>query len=159
MLAESTPSLTPDAILVIGGLITILSIAYLVLGVSIQCRKLFGKQPPMHEQIEKLRGDIVQQQAHHEGEIERWMRDHEKEDAEEFQTLRGDIRTVEDDVKLFRAEVVKNGDTRKRDIEAKVENTRLELKSDITTLRHETTTQTTTLLTAISRLEGKMENR
>lgn len=50
----------PLTLQVLCGGVGLLSIVWLILSVAIACRKLFGKQPPMHEAMAALRKEFLQ---------------------------------------------------------------------------------------------------
>lgn len=64
MLAQMEPDIHwPDTIKVIVGLVGLLSIVWLILSVAIACRKLFGKHPPIHEELIRLRKEFTESDA------------------------------------------------------------------------------------------------
>lgn len=59
MLAQMEPDVHwPLTVQAIIGLVGVLSIVWLVLSVAIACKKLFGKHPPIHEELRDLRTEF-----------------------------------------------------------------------------------------------------
>lgn len=156
LLAEITPEIPwSQTLFVAGGIFALLILGIAVMQFALLWKKLFGKQPPMHQQIADLRDEFIREIARHEADVKSWLNEHGEEDDAEVKRLEGAIAFVDRDVKEFRAEVVRNGDIRKRDIENKVDDTRKELKTDITSVRSDLQEQTNELLRAIGRIEGR----
>ncbi len=103
------------------GLVGLLTIAALCLTVFNGCKKAFGKQPPMHEQIKALREELIHAAAKHEAE-----------DVREVARLEGLIAGVDKDVRQLRQDIVTNGEMRKNHILDVINNVRLELDRKFT---------------------------
>jgi hypothetical protein len=147
--AEFTPSVPwPITAFVALGMIGLLGIYVLVGQSVIVTRKAFGKHPPMHEQIAAMRKEFVEAQSRHESEIEELMRDHEKDDAEEFKALEKRIDAVDTDVRSFRQEVSRNGDQRKADMLAHIDRKHTEVQAQLNDIH-----------TAIGEVRGELKVR
>jgi len=61
LLAQLEPDIHwRSTLYVLGGLVGLLSVVWLILSVAIACKKLFGKHPPVHEELAKLREEFLQ---------------------------------------------------------------------------------------------------
>lgn len=130
------------------GLIGLLSIYVLIMQAVAVTRKNFGKQPPMQEQITKLRDEFVKEMARHEADVKQAMAEHDQDDAEEFKRIEGKIDGVDRDVRKLREDINANGEIRKQTMLNHIDTVRRELKADIT---HAADKQTELLLKAIKR--------
>lgn len=122
-LAEITPEIPwAQTIYVAGGLIAILALVALGLNVAIGCKKLFGKQPPMHEQIAALRTELIHEAAQHEAEDER-----------EINRLEQRINSTDAKIEGLRESISSNGERRKTEMLGHIESVRTKLDTKIDT--------------------------
>lgn len=122
ILAEATAPWNVTAYVALGT-IGILSVVYLVLQVAISSKKLFGKQPPMHEQIAALRAELVTAAGHHQVEEER-----------ERSRLSQKIDGVDRDVRQLRSDISVNGEIRKQTMLDHIDKVRRELDAKISSV-------------------------
>ena len=119
-LAEFSQTDLVNAQPAMGALFNLLGALALILQVWIQCRKLFGKSPPMHEQIAKLRDEIMHAAASHEAEDER-----------ELTRLETKIDGVDRDVRGLKESISVNGELRKQTMLIHIEDVRTKLDNKI----------------------------
>lgn len=132
---------------VIVGLIGVLTLYVLVANAIIATRKAYGRTPPMHEQIVKLREEFVAELARHEAEIEAWKTKHETEDASEFTQLRDQIAETERDLSN---RLLGNNASSEHRVEG--------LYSAIHALRTDVQHQLNNLLSAVGELKGRIKS-
>lgn len=85
----------PLAMQVLAGLLGLLGAYVLILNAVVVSRKAFGKTPPLHDQVIELRNQFAREIARIDADLRANIRDHEQDDAQEFSTLRSELRGVE----------------------------------------------------------------
>lgn len=61
LLAQLEPEIHwPATVQTLIGIVGLLAIVWLILSVAIACKKLFGKRPPVHEELARLREEFMQ---------------------------------------------------------------------------------------------------
>jgi hypothetical protein len=133
LLAELTLDGLKQVLVVTGGLVGLLVVTSLVLGVTIQCKKLFGKTPPMHEQIKTLRDEFIHTAAIHEAEDQREMARLEQRINASEAKLEFKIDGVDRHVRGLEQQISVNGELRKNHMLAHIDDVRRELDKKIDT--------------------------
>lgn len=85
----------PVTVQVLAGLLGLLAAYVLILNAVVASRKAFGKTPPLHDQVIELRNQFAKEIARIDADLRANMRDHEQDDATEFNALRSELRGVE----------------------------------------------------------------
>jgi methyl-accepting chemotaxis protein len=116
ILAQIQPVPMPNLAFAVGCVIALVALYVLIVTAIRVTKDTFGKQPPLHDQISQMRKEFAHEMARHEAEITQHIREHDTEDAEEFQRLEEKIEAVDHDVRQFRKEVSDNGDRRKTEM-------------------------------------------
>lgn len=85
----------PVTMQVLAGLLGLLGAYVLILNAVVVSRKAFGKTPPLHDQVIDLREQFTREIARIDADLRANMHDHEADDAQEFNSLRNELRGVE----------------------------------------------------------------
>jgi hypothetical protein len=87
------------------GLTGALALSYLALEVTARCRKVFGKNPPISDQITRLASDCERRHEILRGEMDERFREYTIERARSLADLYEKINRVAEDVAFIRGKI------------------------------------------------------